>query len=377
MTTYENEIRRRSWLSEETRRSLRHSLVLLGLIPLTVLLATRLNHLLGDPLLGIYAIVGLTATTTVMYLAFARYRDPSGAAAFGDDPPLVTCLVAVKNEADVIERCVRSLVGSSYPRLEVVVVDDGSTDGTLEQLGELRDELGFNLIAMPESAGKKRALTCGATTAHGDFLVFTDSDCVLAEDAVERAISALVADPELGAVSGHARALNADTSFLTKVQDTWYEGQFSVWKAAESFLGAVTCISGPLAAFRREAIFNYLPAWENDRFLGREFRFATDRQLTGYVLGGKFVGPTAQGDSTRTRRSSRTDDYPARNWKIGVRQVGPCARRLSRRRSAKLVRQQVRWKKSFLRNLCFTGTVLLAEGPSARLPLLLARRCSS
>jgi len=49
--------------------------------------------------------------------------------------------------------------------------------------------------------------------------------------------------------------------------------------------GSVSCVSGPLAGFRREAIWNYFPAWAADSFLGREFRFATDRQLTGYVLG--------------------------------------------------------------------------------------------
>lgn len=65
-------------------------------------------------------------------------------------------------------------------------------------------------------------------------------------------------------------ALNADSTLLTKVQDTWYEGSFRVVKAAESSVGSVTCVSGPLAVFRRDAIWNYLPAWANDPLLGAE-----------------------------------------------------------------------------------------------------------
>ena len=99
------------------------------------------------------------------------------------------------------------------------------------------------------------------------------------------------ADPEVGAVSGHCRALNADENFLTKIQDTWYEGQFSVRKAFESVFGAVTCVSGPLAIFRRSAIYNFMPAWQADTFLGQEFRFATDRTLTAYVLGATYFAP--------------------------------------------------------------------------------------
>jgi cellulose synthase/poly-beta-1,6-N-acetylglucosamine synthase-like glycosyltransferase len=147
--------------------------------------------------------------------------------------------------------------------------------------------------------------------------------------------------------------LNADQNVLTKAQDTWYEGQFSVWKAAESVFGAVTCISGPLAAFRREAVVNFLPAWAGDRFLGKEFPFATDRQLTSYVLGAPYVG-----EKLKRRYADspfvRDRDYPCRKWQTGyvksarVQTIVPWT-------LGRLLRQQVRWKKSFIRNLVFIG----------------------
>jgi cellulose synthase/poly-beta-1,6-N-acetylglucosamine synthase-like glycosyltransferase len=264
------------------------------------------------------------------------------------------------NEADVIERCVRSITDSDYPDLQVIVVDDASTDGTTDILRRLATELPFTLIALDRNAGKKHALVRGAAHATGDVIAFTDSDCVLARDAVRRCVAALVAHPGLGAVSGHARALNADATLLSKVQDTWYEGSFRVTKAAESIFGSVTCVSGPLAVFRRDAIWNYLPAWANDRFLGGEFRFATDRQLTGYVLGQRWRGARLKSAHAASPFVSELD-YPEREWRVGYVRSAHVWTVVPERARA-FFKQQTRWKKSFIRNLFFTGTFMWRRG---------------
>jgi cellulose synthase/poly-beta-1,6-N-acetylglucosamine synthase-like glycosyltransferase len=343
------------------RQAFRPLVVLLALAPVLYLLVRRLHHVPDAPLLAIYGALSIGTTGLVMYLAFARYRDPSTARPMTSERPLATVLVAVKDEIDVIHRCVQSLLESTYRPLEFIVVDDGSTDGTREALRELEaTEPGLKVLYMDASAGKKRALTEGVRHANGRFLIFTDSDCVMAHDAIEHVMNAFASDPEIGAISGHGRALNADHNVITRMQDTWYEGQFSVWKAAESSLGTVTCISGPLAAFRREAIYNYFPAWANDTFLGKEFRFATDRQLTGYVLGNRHIGEKLKarhaGDHFVT-----SENHPTREWRVEYvkaarvwTMVPPTTK--------KLMRQQARWKKSFLRNLCFTGRFYWRKG---------------
>ena len=357
-------------LEPGVRRSTRSLLVVVCLVPLLLLLARELPRLPSDPLLLGYGALVLISTISLFYISYARYEDPADAR-FAVVPntagapalaavPSVSLLVAVMNEADVIERCVRSMIGSDYPDLQVIVVDDASTDGTTGRLRALSAELGFTLVALEHNVGKKQALVRGARAATGDVLAFTDSDCVLEPSALRRCVAALVAHPGLGAVSGHARALNADQSLLTKVQDTWYEGSFRVSKAAESTFGSVTCVSGPLAVFRRDAIWNYLPAWANDRFLGGEFRFATDRQLTGYVLGQRW-----RGQRLKARHPDDpfvTDvDYPAREWRVGyvrsakVWTVVPAHRRA-------FLKQQIRWKKSFIRNLFFTGGFMWRRG---------------
>ena len=144
------------------------------------------------------------------------------------------------------------------------------------------------------------------------------------------------------------------------MQDTWYEGQFSVRKAFES-AGAVTCVSGPLAIFRREAIFNFIPAWESDQFLGDEFRFATedtdgihpDQPLTG------------------TSPSGRTPRLPLPGDHLPLEAVDECLLQVDAgldggpRQPQRTLRQQVRWKKSFVRNLFFTGSFYWRRPPIA------------
>src|SRR5438034_5391311 len=73
--------------------------------PLTVLLALRINHFVRDPLFSSYGAIVLGTTAVVIYLAFRHYHDPSLDPPVESTPPPVSCLVAVKNEQDVIERC--------------------------------------------------------------------------------------------------------------------------------------------------------------------------------------------------------------------------------------------------------------------------------
>ncbi len=339
------------------------AVVLGALAPIIMLLTWKVVSLTGDQLLNLYGIGVIAALFTTFLLAFAFYTDPATDRAASDitdaQLPPVSFLVAVKDEVNDIERCVRSMATSHYPRLQVVVVNDASTDGTDIVLNQLAVELGITVIHLPRNVGKKRALVEAFRRATGEVIVFTDSDCVIAPDAVDKVVRAIVSHPDIGGVSGHARALNPDINLLTRVQDVWYDGQFGIAKAAESVFGSVTCVSGPLAAFRREAIAPYLPAWAGDRFAGAEFRFATDRQLTGYVLGQYWVG-------ARLRNRHRDDPLTAapgieRAWRVEYVRSARVWTNVPHTPQS-FFRQQARWKKSFIRNLFFTGTFFWRRG---------------
>jgi cellulose synthase/poly-beta-1,6-N-acetylglucosamine synthase-like glycosyltransferase len=355
------------------RQATRRILTVTALLPLLLILARQLPTLVLDPVVLGYGFVVLAVTIAMFYLAYSRYEDPSeyplhhlprDAATFPALPahPRVSLLVAVKDEVDEIEACVRSMVASDYPDLQVIVVDDGSADGTQGVLDRLAAELDIVVLKLEFNVGKKNALVRAAELATGDVIAFTDSDCVLERTAVRRCVQALISNPHLGAVSGHARAQNADATVLTRIQDVWYEGQFRVGKAAEAAFGSVTCVSGPLAVFRRDAIWNYLPAWAADRFLGGEFRFATDRQLTGYILGQAWIGARLKARHAGSP-FVRDADHPERRWHVGY----VTSARVFTTVPARLrpfVRQQVRWKKSFIRNLFFTGAFMWRRGPA-------------
>ncbi|CAM5287706.1 glycosyltransferase family 2 protein [Streptomyces fumanus] len=362
-------------LDTDVRRGVVSLLTLVALLPLLFLLARRTVRLpYGFDLPVLYGLTVLTATIALLHTAYSRYDDPAvrllrrrprDLAAFPPLParPRVSFLLAVRNERAHIETCVRSMAAADHPDVQIVVVDDASDDGTAEVLGRLAGELPVTLIRLERNLGKKAALVRACERADGDVLVFTDSDCVIAPDAVGACVDAMVRHPELGAVSGHCRALNADAGLLARVQDVWYEGQFRITKAAEAAFGSVCCVSGPLAAFRREAVWNYLPAWAGDRFLGAPFRFATDRQLTGYVLGQKWLGRALKrryADSPFVR----DHDYPERRWEVGYSRSARVWTRVPSRPGS-FLRQQIRWKKSFVRNLFFTGRFMWRRGPAA------------
>ncbi|WP_233288887.1 glycosyltransferase [Kitasatospora sp. MBT63] len=353
------------------RHGVRRVLTLLCILPLLLILAREAPRLPQSPLVLGYGFVVLAGTIAMLYIAYSKYDDPSVRVLrkrprrledFPALPPLprVSFLLAVKDEEECIEDCVRSMADSQYPDLQIIVVDDLSEDGTRDVLRRLEHELGITVLYLEKNLGKKHALVRACEIADGDVIAFTDSDCILAPDALRRCVDALVRHPELGAVSGHCRALNAPVSIFTKAQDVWYEGQFRVAKAAESTFGSVTCVSGPLAVFRRDAIYNYLPAWAGDRFLGAPFRFATDRQLTGYVLGQKWKGKSLKRQYADSPFVTE-QDYPERQWRIGYVESARVWTNVPAR-FRPFMKQQIRWKKSFIRNLCFTGTFMWRRG---------------
>ncbi|MFF5900509.1 glycosyltransferase [Streptomyces argenteolus] len=350
----------------------RRLLVLLCLMPLLVILAYQSARLLPRLNLPVcYGLIVLAGTIATLYIAYSRYEDPAeGRLRVRPGPdehfpalsvdPGVTFLLAVKDEVDGIEACVRSMAASDCPGVRIVVVDDHSQDGTGAVLDRLREELGITVIHLDANVGKKHALVRACELADTEIIAFTDSDCVLAPDALRRCVHALTTHPELGAVSGHCRALNTESGLLARVQDVWYEGQFRVAKAAEASFGSVSCVSGPLAVFRRDAVWNYLPAWADDRFMGAPFRFATDRQLTGYVLGQRWTGAALK--RRYTGSPFLAEDFAERRWRVGYVRSAKVWTDVPARLGP-LLRQQIRWKKSFIRNLFFTGSFMWRRGP--------------
>ena len=87
------------------------------------------------------------------------------------DAPLVTVVVCVRDAAEILEPCLRSLLDQRYPRIEVLVVDDGSSDGS----AELARAHGVSVVAS-EGAGLSAARNTGARAARGEIVAYIDAD---------------------------------------------------------------------------------------------------------------------------------------------------------------------------------------------------------
>jgi chlorobactene glucosyltransferase len=113
-----------------------------------------------------------------------------------DNPPLVSVIVPARNEAHNIARCVKSILSTTYPNLELIVVDDSSTDGTAQIARDAAErDPRARFIASPPLPdgwfGKQWACVTGAKVARGSVLQFTDADTVHAPDLVTRSMSAM------------------------------------------------------------------------------------------------------------------------------------------------------------------------------------------
>ena len=124
------------------------------------------------------------------------------------DPPFVSVIIPARNEANNIARCVRSVLASRYPRLEVVVVDDHSTDGTADiTRATAGGDSRIRIISNPDLPagwfGKQWACANGEQAARGDILVFTDADTEHSPDLLGRAVNAMRArDVDLLTLAG-------------------------------------------------------------------------------------------------------------------------------------------------------------------------------
>ena len=192
----------------------------------------------------------LVLIRTVLVLILARtHKSPSAREDFA--PPPVTVLVPAYNEEKVISKTIQSLLASEYRgKMEILVIDDGSTDATADAVLAIRDPR-VRLISQNNS-GKAHALQKGVEESTSEFLVFVDADTQFESDALWHLISACQ-DPKVGAVSGHARVGNL-RKFLARCQDLEYVCGFNLDRRAYAAWNCITVAPGAISVIRKSAI---------------------------------------------------------------------------------------------------------------------------
>jgi glycosyltransferase involved in cell wall biosynthesis len=121
---------------------------------------------------------------------------------------LVSIVTPSYNQAQYLERAIRSVFGQDYPRLEYLVVDGGSSDGSVEIIQEHEQEID-GWISEPDK-GHADALNKGFARAEGDILAWLNSDDLYYPGAVSEAVAYLVAHPEVGMVYADADYIDSE-----------------------------------------------------------------------------------------------------------------------------------------------------------------------
>lgn len=216
--------------------------------------------------------------------------------------PTMAIIVPAHNEVAVIDRCLNSIKSQDYPsdRLEIIVVDDGSTDGTGDAVEEhvngthepagdlrLRGEpikvgpfAGKLTLVRREKGGKASALNAGIALTGAEIVVNIDSDVVLAPHTMRAIASKFMSDPDIGALTGNIeidwdilesrdedgnvivdedgcivpRDLTWRERYLAKSQFLEYLASFDLGRRAQSITSTMYTLAGACSAFRREVL---------------------------------------------------------------------------------------------------------------------------
>jgi len=239
-----SDVIRRASRSDELRGTL---LVAMGRVSATV---TRAFAAL------VVAVTALSLARMLLLVLLARRRRGTPRAAFARGRvPAVSVVVPAFNEEVGIGATITSLATSAYPgALEIVVVDDGSTDATAAVVDRLiRDRAFANVrLVRQENAGKAAALNTGLQCTSAPVVVMVDGDTILAVDAIAQ-LAAPFADDAVGAVSGNTKIGNR-RGLLGRWQHVEYVIGFSLERRAYATLDCMPTVPGAIGAFRRAAL---------------------------------------------------------------------------------------------------------------------------
>lgn len=198
--------------------------------------------------LGILRLVLLAVLARVHVRRLTTYRP--GAPRLREVTEPVTVLVPAHNEEAGIAATVRSLLASAYPSLEIVVIDDGSTDRTAETARQIGDPR--VTVVRQSNTGKAGALNTGLGYARCGVVVMLDADTVFEPDALYRLVQPL-AHPAIGAVSGNTKVGNR-RGLLGRWQHLEYVLGFNLDRRMFEVLECMPTVPGAIGAFRRDAL---------------------------------------------------------------------------------------------------------------------------
>lgn len=201
--------------------------------------------------------------------------------------PTVSVIIPAYNEGSLVRQSIDSVTHSDYPRhkLQVIAVDDGSSDDTWEHIRAAASESPIKVLALrqPFNKGKRHALFAGFQKATGEVWVTVDSDSVIEPDALRNGVAPLVRDQRIGLVAGNVRVLNRNDSVFTRFLKVSFILSFTFSRAYQTQIRGLLTTPGALSIYRASAVKPVLEKWMNQTFLGVPCLTGEDRSMTNLI----------------------------------------------------------------------------------------------
>lgn len=179
------------------------------------------------------------------------------------DYPLVSLIVPCHNEGEQVRETIAHLAAQAYPNIEIIAVNDGSTDDTGAQLDRLLEEYPtLRVMHLASNQGKAMGLRVATLAAKADYLVCVDGDALLDPYATHWLMRHLLESPRVAAVTGNPRIRNRST-LLGKLQVGEFSSIIGLIKRAQRVYGRIFTVSGVIAGFRKSALHD-VGYWNTD-----------------------------------------------------------------------------------------------------------------
>jgi len=164
--------------------------------------------------------------------------------------PKVSVIIPAYNEEKVIKKTIESIIETRYPRKEIIFVDDGSNDRTLEVVSQFKNQI---IILHKDNGGKASALNYGLVYAKGEIIVVVDADTIVGLTALKEIVKGFEVNEHVAAVAGNIKVRNR-VNWITKCQALEYLTGIQVIRRAFDMFGSITVVPGALGAFKKSCV---------------------------------------------------------------------------------------------------------------------------
>lgn len=167
--------------------------------------------------------------------------------------PLASVVIPARNEEDTLATTIECALALQWPEVEVIVINDGSTDGTAEVIASFAKDPRVRVITHGVAQGKSQSLNEGLEAARSDIVLILDADSVPARNVLNRMVSHMMISPDVAAVTGNPRAIDVPT-LLTKLQAIEFSSTISTLRRGQSAWGRINTVSGIMTVLRRDVV---------------------------------------------------------------------------------------------------------------------------